>query len=82
MGAFVGFVLALTIYLVMWLAPYVRDFPLYVGILLDALIPWIVGRFGFALSLLIISIPTIVGGVVGLLLTRNPQSLESNQQIS
>jgi len=38
-GALAVFALGIAIYLAVWLAPWVQDFPWYVAVMLDALVP-------------------------------------------
>jgi len=67
-GAFLGFVIGIAIYLTFWLAPYVREFPWHVALLLDAFIPWLLAPYGCVPSIFIILIPTAVGGAAGIVL--------------
>ena len=74
-GAFLGFLIGIAIYLMFWLAPYVKEFPWYVALLLDAFIPWLLAPYGYVPSIFIILIPTAVGGVAGIVLKKTPIKL-------
>lgn len=71
LGAFIGFLLGAGLYMAAWLAKYVANMPWWVAALLNLLDLWLLGKIKVTASIWTIVIPTIIGGVVGFLISKD-----------
>jgi hypothetical protein len=72
-GGVIGFLVGLSVTLLIWLGSFVQNLPWWVAIILDVFDYWLLGQLTLTLwtTLIILLVPTVVGAIVGWMLGRD-----------